>query len=207
MRTTDEQFAGLIQQARHFLDIIEEGRAKKVNIPPLISGYILLARTRQPARDGFRKNTLGSGTPSTVTDENGDPMPPVNDPTGELVANIELYTDPVRRQAAQMISYLNKAVGDLSGAVSSLGQASQPVPVEDNPGCKNHQRFDNWEPVYRSERCRFCYDWNLIHGEDAPGEILERRSRGERITSRVVEEVLGRRHNPHQGRQRRHARR
>lgn len=191
-RTADDQLAELIEQARRFLDIIEEGRTAQAEKPAIISGFTLLKRTK-PRRDGHRPNTLGGGTRASVLDDEGDPMPPVNDPVGELVVNTATHIDPARRRAKTMLNQLDRAVGNLSGAVSALGQASTPAPVEDNPGCRNHQRIGQWEPIDRSERCWWCYQWNLAHGEDAPIEILERRARGERITTKVVEQVLGRR--------------
>lgn len=194
-RPDERQLQELIDEARSALDVIELGRERSVDKAAAISATQLIRRARGRTRDGYRGSNLEGGAPSSVLDDEGKPMPPVNDPTGELVAG-ERQEDPIRKLARQVARGLDAAVVDLLSVVSALVQAT-PGKVTENvePGCRNHQiRIDSFEPVYRDGRCRWCYDWWLAHGDDAPTEILEARARGERITTKFVEQVMRPRH-------------
>lgn len=59
------------------------------------------------------------------------------------------------------------------------------------PGCRNHAAHGlEWEPVQALERCRWCREFWLAEGQDAPKELLEQRARGQRISEADVARAL-----------------
>ncbi len=131
----------------------------------------LLARARIRSNDGYPSGSGVEGSSRrTATDRDGEKLPGYSDPVGELVA-IGVQ-DSLLTGLRGMVADLRGARKLLLSARKRLVDASPPVPEKGEPGCRVLARFDRWEPVYRSERCRWVYDWWLEFGEDPPDEVV-----------------------------------
>ena len=163
----------------------ESGRPSSKATTPNLTRLMLLVSAAY--RDGFRSSTRATdGSPSSVTDDEGNPVPPRSDPTGELVIQRRV-SDPMWEQAASVWQALTHALGDLRVARGSMIKAFEGRDEEpDEPGCVNCQRVASWVPVHRSERCRWCYDFWLAEGFDAPDDLLKVRASGRPVTQRMV---------------------
>lgn len=142
-----------------------------------LSGPGLLARAKERTRDGYPTASMGGeGGPGSVLDDRGDPMPPLNDPVGELVVAGPM-ADPVRRDAATMLDGILQAHRQLQRAISPLVDVEELLPPN---GCTSCSRFDVWSVIFRAGRCRFCYDWRRSdpHLQDPPElEVLAHHDR------------------------------
>lgn len=156
-----------------------------------------LARWAPPAfaqhavTDGIRSTaTDRAGGRGSVLDDQGDPMPPVSDPVGELVANatagrpnqrqhdVEAHVAQARRSLAIALSLVHQTLP----APNTLTRLK---PTGD-PGCTSCKRIDAFAPATRAGRCDWCYRWWLAENEDPPVGVLEARARGDRITTKIV---------------------
>lgn len=165
-----------------------KGKKRQVRSPSFEQVMRLLAAAR---RDGYRTQRLDVGAPSTVLDDEGHPMPPLSDPTGELAASDAKVVDPVRYLGEDALRGVTGALGDLRmvrNALISCSKFFDTNPGE--PGCSSHARIDMWVPVEDNGRCRWCYDFWRAEGIDPPAELLKARADGKRITRQMVEEAL-----------------
>jgi hypothetical protein len=114
--------------------------------------------------DGYRRSTRPGG--SSATGE-------VSDPTFAMatanVSDVHLHVQAVMRG-------LFGALCDGKSALDALVRAFPEAAENDGPGepgcvsCARH----TWEPrIYRSRRCRFCYDFRTIYRMDPPVDLLE----------------------------------
>lgn len=160
--------------------------------------------------DGFRTSVRPmEGSAGTVLDEDGFPVPPLSDPTGDgVVASL----DGTRRHSSvrEDVKLLNACMAEIRGIVRQADGARARAMVPDDAGrarldpdaCQNHERHgQGFMPVHRSERCRRCYDFWLAEGVDMPLPLLVAYGKGQRFTERMVADAL--RHQPKAKRKRR----
>lgn len=190
----DDQLDELFRVARVALDDLELGvfwpkDPKKGQRLPLTAAGLLRV-SRLPERDGYPTSSLGDGGgPASIVDENGDPMPPLNDPVGELVINPP--KNLARMTARAVVGAVEAAVSELQRAVGHLLDATPPAPSNADPGCKSCATIGIWSPMHKAERCTWCYAWQREHRADPPEVILRAHHDGKRITTRMVAELLG----------------
>lgn len=188
----------MLREIRTHLDNLELGiiTDPKTKERSDLTAPELIRRAQQPTRDGFPTSTRGDGSgPSSVLDDQGNPMPPVADPVGELVITTSI--DHVRVAAVNVVRYLQGAAGDLRAAVGALANA-QPPPLRDDPEleelwCTNHLQHHMFEPRMATgpkasnELCRWCYDFRGIHNFPPDKRLLELRAEGRRITPQQID--------------------
>lgn len=171
----------------------------------------LRARVEADRPDGYPTSSGldQRGDPSTEYDDEVDPitgevrsypMPRRSDPTANAVARRD--TDDVVSAALEaVVNGVHNAVRLLVIAESRGMQASPPVVVPPDPEgiwCTSCLRANVHTPLAESAKsrdtlCGWCYGWRLARheGHDLPPvELIDRRSRGGRITSRDVDEIL-----------------
>lgn len=166
------------------------GAAKqaKERTPSVVYLLSLLSAAR---RDGYRTNSMPSGGAGSVLDDQGMPMPPLSDPTGELATADDRIIDPIRHNGDAVFRGLTGALGDLRMALGSLikiAQQTQTFPGE--PGCVNCAQIGRFEEVTRGVRCRWCHDFWLAQKVDAPLELLQARADGKKITQQMIDQAL-----------------
>ena len=145
----------------------------------------LLARARSHPRETVTVDRAGGGRGS------GPPDPTMRQATtvdsAEMVALKEL------------LAGVHTATAALGQAVKALDKATPEQQRPDRPNldaCRVCTRPGvEPEPVYRSERCRWCYDFwcRWSHdgiSVDVPESILKLRRQGKRITENVIRKVL-----------------
>lgn len=121
------------------------------------AGPGLLRRAKERTRDGYPTSSMGGeGGPGSVLDDQGVPMPPLNDPVGELVV-ADVMADPVRRSARDLLDGVLQAHRQLTRAVATVTDIDDDI--HPPTGCTSCARFDVWSIIFRAARCRFCYDW------------------------------------------------
>lgn len=140
---------------------------------------------------GFPRNSMGGRGAKTSFDGKGEPMPLISDPVGELVASPGLVFDPMHKHTQSVVQAIRNATGDLRAARASMIKASVYADLKPaEPGCSNCARVGDWTPIYRGERCRWCYDFWTAEGVDAPSVLLQARSEGRKITEFMIKESL-----------------
>lgn len=150
--------------------------------------------------DGFRASVRPmEGSAGTVLDEDGYPIPPLSDPTGNgVVAMLDgtRKRSSVRDELLVLNGALSEVLGHVRQAHGAMARAMVPPGELLNPdACVVHLRHGfGFEPVYRCRSCRWCYQFSLAEGVDPPYALLDARSRGQRITERMVADAL--RHQP-----------
>lgn len=163
--------------------------------PPLSQVFLLMAAGR---RDGFRGNTRPGGQAGSVVDDEGVPMPPLSDPTGELAtANIKVI-DPIRRHAQRALRSLVEAEGLLRRATFEMVAAfeeSDTTAPGGNPVCACHAAAGHYQEAVRPkelpERCEWCYRFRLANNDTDPTpELIRLKERGVRLTERIVSEAM-----------------
>jgi hypothetical protein len=140
----------------------------------------LLRRAKEPIRDGFPTSSLGRGRPSSVIDDEGIPMPPLNDPVGELAVDLAVgrVHDPTARTVDEMVSQTVEALRLLRGADGARARCLPPEEPPPGPaapaGCVVHARYGLVAPVRAAGRCRWCGDYRKSHGFADPPESAVR---------------------------------
>jgi hypothetical protein len=153
-----------------------------------------LAHLERP--DGWRRSVRPAESSRPATDADGEPLPSHVDTTGStVVARIEGRTTGVRREidvlagaVAEMLALARQADGARARALEPGKEHSAP------DGCRNHEQHQmGWEPVQALGRCRWCREFFLAEGHDAPKVLLEKRARGLRVSVADVERALAHR--------------
>lgn len=155
------------------------------------------------ASSNLRAANFSPGGPSSTLDDDGYPMPPVSDPTGDTVVD----GTRARAQLDDLDGHIRAALDHLDQARTIQARAlkaHQPrptLPAQDSAptgacrSCWRDQRY--WEPIAEGQyahACRWCGDFRGAEGIDPPLELVEKRHRGERITTRDVERAKANRH-------------
>lgn len=139
--------------------------------------------------DGFRTSVRPEGSRSS-TDDEGEVLPPHSDPTGSaVVLRVVGRSTPTRKEITTMTEAVCEMVKLARQADGARARALEPAKERAAPaGCRNHAAHGmGWEPVCAKERCRWCYEFWSAEGQDAPKALLEKRSRGQRISEADVE--------------------
>lgn len=191
-----QHLAGIFAELRERIDTLERGTVLRrkgepdVEIPAFGELVKLAAAAR---RDGYPASSAAekSGTGQGDLDEEGFHVAPISDPTGEL-ATAERIIDPIKVHLKTVIRGLTSALGDLRMACTAQASGSQYAEI--GPGearCESCARIGEWSDVYRSERCRWCYDFWLKWRRDAPIDLLRMRIKeGKRITAQMEREAF-----------------
>lgn len=181
-----------LSQIEHGGVVIEyDARGEEVarRTPPLAEALRLLSLS---ARDGWRTSTRPGGTPTSIVDDEGVPMPPMSDPTGELATEAVKVHDPIRRHAQIALRALVDAQAHLQKAKSEMVQAFEEHDLEDGEvGCRVHAEAGYFEEPTRGDRCGWCYRFWLEHGDlDAPPELVRIKETKGKVSERQVKEAL-----------------
>ncbi len=157
-----------------------------------IPGFEELIRLAAAARrDGFPTQSMRGSSRSSVLDEDGFAVAPVSDPTGELASG-DRIVDPIKEHLRSVMRGLTDAVGALRTARGALVKSSQYAEIgPGEPRCASCARLNEWGTVYRSERCRWCYEFWLRWKRDPPIDLLRARLKeGKRITTQMEREAF-----------------
>lgn len=162
--------------------------------------------TRALAHDAatnLRAGSFSPGGPSSTLDDDGYPMPPVSDPTGDTVVNgtaTRAQLDDLDRHIRAALDHLDHARAIQARALKAH-QARPTPPAQDSapPGaCRSCWRDGrHFEPTAEgryTHACRWCGDFRANEGIDPPVALLEKRHRGERITTADVAKAKAERH-------------
>ncbi len=93
----------------------------------------------------------------------------------------------------QLVTHIRSALGYLDDAAKVLDRATPENQRPDRPVldcCRVCSRPGKPEPIYRSERCRWCYDFWLMWRNDVPEPILKMRREGRRISESDIRTEL-----------------
>ena len=165
----------------------------------------LLHRDRDDPGPGYPPSSLGGGGGGTA------------DPVGELVATlVELddRADGVQHAVREIerAALAARRLLDAAWSAAARTRAAAPASRTDDVWCTSCLRAHVVTPRGAEKEvgadstlCRWCHDWQREHRALPPVALIERRARGERITSRVIDEALGgvRRHDRRRNRARR----
>lgn len=121
----------------------------------------------------------------------------VSDPTGEAAVT----TDRARHDRAQIEHHLGiawHAVDVIQGILARYPEGKMPkapatdgVPAGACQSCwRDHHHFEPTATGTYRRWCRWCGDFLADYGEMPPTAILERRHRGQRISTREIDEAL-----------------
>lgn len=162
------------------------------------------ARATLDRADGYPTNSgFDRGAPTNDCDEDGVPLPPRSDPVGRLVTDREEHDTELETALATAWTALQTALRSVEEVHAAFDSTQPPVKPDeertpaDDIWCTSCMRVQVFTPRAggRGTLCGWCYGWKMAHehGTDGPAlpwpELIERRARGERITSRVVAEV------------------
>ncbi len=187
-------------------EIIDVVRSVRANLQAVYDVDRQLRHIERP--DGYRASVRPmEGSPS-ATDDEGEPMPGHSDPTGSAVVTlIDGRASGVRKEINVMAGAVNEMLALARQANGAMQRALEPGkehPVPD--GCRNHEAHGlGWQPVHSSGRCRWCYDFWLVEGVDAPKALLDKRDGGRRISEADVDAALAHRHSKRARKRRRKA--
>lgn len=184
---THGQLTEMLDELRGAIDDLRLGildRSKPNGRRWSLTVFELLDRARVRRRDKLvpaeRPRARAYGDPTV-----GDAIERVTDEDPDLRAWRSLLID-----LQTMLTYGRHAVGTLATATPA-----QQRPDRIEVGCRVCSRPGKPEPVYRSERCRWCYDfWRQWSCDgvsvDVPPAILRARREGKRITYAMIEAEL-----------------
>ena len=124
----------------------------------------------------------------------GVPVARIKDPTGEAAMAPDRAAAH-RREVERLISTLHRDASRLEQLVGlysarPASEAERRATLADNDreaGCRSCVRTEvakgvtRWEPVFRDDLCRWCYDWRRGTGVVPSVDELRRHHRGERI--------------------------
>lgn len=146
-----------------------------------LTAFQLLARARLRTRDGFPASNGGRG--SGASKKGGDYG-------GGVVPSLALApdTNEDRKHWDNLLLDLQVAMTYLRRLPAHIEKATpahqHPDRAED--GCRVCSRPGKPEPIYRAERCEWCYRFWLLWKADAPPAILKLRREGKRITEQAI---------------------
>lgn len=155
-----------------------------------LTAFQLLARARMKTRDGFPSSTGNGG---------GGASKKGGDYGGGVVPSLALAgdTNEDRRHWDNLLLDLQVAMTYLRRLPAHIEKATPAHQHPDRPedGCRICSRPGKPEPIYRAERCEWCYRFWLLWRADAPEPILKLRREGKRITEQAIrlelEEMVG----------------
>jgi len=184
----DWELRDSIAEARGILDDLELGildRSRPDGKRWSLTAYDLFNRARVRSRDKLPQPDSGRRA-----------LGGHSDPTStEAAARVEDKDEDLKHWRDLQLE-LRVAMVYLRKLAPILAEAT---PAQQHPdrievGCRICSRPGKPEPIYRAERCRWCYDFWLLWKTDVPEAILKLRRAGKRITEQAIraelEEVL-----------------
>ena len=173
--------------------------------PGLPDLWNLLSAAR---RDGYRTRSMGGGQPQSVLDEEGNPIPPLSDPVGELVVDERKVRDPMVDHVTTLMRSLTHALGDIRVARAEFIRAWEENGEPDigERSCRVHARIGIFELAVRSDRCDWCHRFWLSEKVDVPDDLLRAKQDGKRISQRMIDEALRPSARPKRGKKARNKR-
>jgi hypothetical protein len=143
-----------------------------------LSAEQLLSRARARPRETVTVDKAGGGRTS------GPP-----DPTMTQAITVD---SAEMKALKELLEGVHTATHALGQAVKALDKATPEQQRPDRPelGCRVCSRPGKPEPIYRAERCRWCYDFWLLWKVDAPDSLLKLRREGKRITENLIRKVV-----------------
>lgn len=167
---------------------------------------ILRARLRSDMGDGFPPRSLGGGgSPTSIIDDDGVPIPQHSDPVGELVVRDPEIT-PIGVALSRGFDAVCRASRALEEARSHFARTRRPDTIdeiEDRSTCASCWRVHQLSPTYRDSNvggrlgkptplCRNCYDDVIESPYVERGRlpllgVVRARAEGRRITTKVLE--------------------
>lgn len=186
---------GQLERGAVVVEYDERGAESRRFTPPLSQVFLLMSTAR---RDGFKGSSFGGGAPASVKDDEGVPMPPLSDPTGELASSNVKVIDPIRRHAIAALRAMVDADNHLRRASSEMVAAFEEKDLnagDGKPACVAHAAAGFYEEAVRPEalpeRCQWCYRFQLEqNGIDPTPELIKLKVRGIRLTERIVKEAM-----------------
>lgn len=146
-----------------------------------VTAFDLLERARVRSRDKLVRDRGG---------RRGAGGPP--DPTGSEAAERVEDNDEDLVRWRELLMDLDVAVTYLRRLPKVLADAT---PAQQHPdrlevGCRVCSRPGKPEPIYRSERCQWCYRFWLDWKVDVPPAILKKRREGRTVTEQMIRAEL-----------------
>lgn len=127
---------------------------------------------------------------TVTTSGGGRPAGSHSSPT-ESAATTKDSEEVVRLR--ELVTHVRTALLCLDDAVKTLDRATPDQQRPDRPdlnACRVCSRPGKPEPVYRAERCRWCYDFWILWKVDTPPAILKMRREGKRISEQAIRTEL-----------------
>lgn len=151
-------------------------------------------RARAWAADGYPRSSLGGNQPGTVLDDQGYPMPPRTDPTGELVVALDEGLDPVAADIADILEDLREAAYRVNRVVAFIGRTHQTthhLSPSRTAGCSNCKTYGHFATVYARGVCSWCADVRATFGKLPNSVLVDRHARGIRLYANTIAAELG----------------
>lgn len=182
MQPDAQQLRGLIAEMRALADDFELGildRSRPDGKRWSLTAEQLMARAKAAAR---AEKSGGGGTPSYGADGSRNGPTPAQAMT---VSEERKAWDEWLMDVQVAMTYLRRAVVVLDKATPAQQHPDRP-----EFGCRVCSRPGKPELIYRSDRCRWCYDFWILWKVDAPAAILKLRREGKRITENLIRREL-----------------
>lgn len=138
-----------------------------------------------------RYDTPRTSGHTSVLDEHHVPMPAVSDPTGELAVKLATRHDQARldlaaaRRAARLLAEARRTLERIHHSWmphTPNGLQQRQTEAANQPGCRSCTRIGKWEPIFRGDVCRWCYDWTRKTGATPTVDKLRDHHDGKRVT-------------------------
>lgn len=165
-------------QARDALNQIEEMVERLRLLEP-----VLRERASDSVLDGWpRQSGPGAGG------QHG------GDPVGTTVAlRLDQPNHDTLGHAHRQVLTRIHAARRLLEQAESTGRNALPPPTGQHfdDGCTSCATIRTWSPIWRTRRCRFCYDYLRAEGHDPPAALIRMHHEGRRITAGIVARLKG----------------
>ncbi len=145
-----------------------------------LTAFSLFANARIRSRDKLPQVASGRGGSGHGDPTYGDVKARVDDKDPDLRAWHDLHTD-----VQLMLTYGRHAVELLDRATPA-----QQRPDRIEPCCRVCSRPEKPEPIYRAERCQWCYRFWLDWKVDAPERILKLRRQGKPVSENAIRAAI-----------------
>ena len=180
IRPDEHQLRDAITEVRGILDDLELGildRSKPDGKRWSLTAFDLLARARVRSRDKL-----------PVPDRGRRSLGGHGDPTATQAAARVEDNDEDLHHWREFLMDLQVGLTYFRRLPTTLAKATPAQQHPDRPefGCRVCSRPGKPEPIYRAERCRWCYDFWLLWKADVPAAILKLRREGKRITEQLI---------------------
>lgn len=190
IRPDEHQLREAIAEVRNICDDLElgvldrskpDGKRWSLTAFDLYKRARVRSRNKLPAPDRGRRAVGGHGDPTATQ---AAARVEDNDEDLKLWRALLMDFEVARTYLRRLPVYLAKAT------------PAQQHPDRPEFGCRVCSRPGKPEPIYRAERCEWCYRFWLLWKADVPQAILKLRREGKRITEQAIrleldEELVG----------------